>query len=91
MVAQVGFSVVGRPGDTVCGMQRARGDEEHRFLSLNLKTDRSGLVIWVSKSLRRFLGLCLKTKQHSIYRLRHKTDGGWMTRDTHRDLVACFA
>jgi hypothetical protein len=90
MVAQVGFSVVGRPGDAVCGMQRARGDEEHEFLSLNLKTDSSGLVICVSKSLRQFLSLCLKTKQHSVYRLRHKTDGGWTTRDTHRDLVACF-
>jgi hypothetical protein len=83
--------VIERLGDAVCGMQRARGDEEHGFPSLNLKTDSSGLVIWVLKSLRRFLGLCLKTKQHSVCRLRHKTDGGWTTRDTHRDLAACFA
>jgi hypothetical protein len=32
------------------------------FSSLGLKTGRSGLMIWASKSLRRFLSLCLKTK-----------------------------
>jgi hypothetical protein len=32
------------------------------FPNLGLKTDSSGLVIWVSKSPRRFLGLRLKTK-----------------------------
>jgi hypothetical protein len=42
---------------------------------LGLKTDSSGLVIWVSKSPRWFLSLGLKTKQTSVYRLRHKTDG----------------
>jgi hypothetical protein len=31
------------------------------FSGLDLKTDSSGLVIWASKSLRRFLGLGLKT------------------------------
>jgi hypothetical protein len=31
------------------------------FFSLGLKTDSSGLVIWASKSPRRFLGLGLKT------------------------------
>jgi hypothetical protein len=31
-------------------------------LGLDLKTDSSGLVIWASKSPRRFLGLGLKTK-----------------------------
>jgi hypothetical protein len=46
------------------------------FPSLGLKTDSSGLVIWVSKLSRRILGLCLKTKQASVCRLRHKTDGG---------------
>jgi hypothetical protein len=48
------------------------------FSGLGLKTDCSGLVIWVSKSPRRFLGLGLKT------------DGGRSARDTHRDLAACF-
>jgi hypothetical protein len=32
------------------------------FPGLGLKTDSSDFVIWVSKSLRRFLGLDLKTK-----------------------------
>jgi hypothetical protein len=46
------------------------------FPGLGLKTGSSGLVIWASKSLRRFLGLDLKTKLTSVCRLRHKTDGG---------------
>jgi hypothetical protein len=46
------------------------------FSGLALKTSSSGLVIWTSKSPRRFLGLGLKTKQISICRLSHKTDGG---------------
>jgi hypothetical protein len=32
------------------------------FLGLGLKTDSSGLVIWTSKSSRRFFGLGLKIK-----------------------------
>jgi hypothetical protein len=46
------------------------------FSGLDLKTGSFGLVIWASKSLRRFLGLGLKTMQASVYQLRHKTDGG---------------
>jgi hypothetical protein len=61
------------------------------FPGLGLKTDSSGLVIWASKSLRRFLGLGLKTKQASLYRLRHKTNGGRSMWDTCRDLAACLA
>jgi hypothetical protein len=38
---------------------------------LGLKTGTSSLVIWASKSLRRFLGLGLKIKQASVCRLRH--------------------
>jgi hypothetical protein len=45
------------------------------FPSLVLKTSSSGLVICASKPLRQFLGLGLKTKQASVCRLRHKTDG----------------
>jgi hypothetical protein len=60
------------------------------FSGLGLKTSSYGLVIWASKSPRRFLSLDLKTKQASVCRLRHKTDGGMSTRDTHRDLAACF-
>jgi hypothetical protein len=61
------------------------------FSGLGLKIGSSCLVIWGSKSPRRFLGLSLKTKQASIYRLRHKTDGGRSARDTCRDLAACLA
>jgi hypothetical protein len=46
-----------------------------RFPALGLKTGSSGLVIWASKSLRRFLGLGLKTKRAMVCRLHHKTDG----------------
>jgi hypothetical protein len=60
------------------------------FPGLGLKTGSSGLVIWASKSPRRFLGLCLKTMQALVCQLRHKTDGGRSARDTRRDLAACF-
>jgi hypothetical protein len=46
------------------------------FPGLSLKTGSSSLVIWASKSPRRFLVLGLKTKCASVCRLRHKTDGG---------------
>jgi hypothetical protein len=36
------------------------------------------------------LGLELKTKQASVCRLCHKTDGGRSAQDTRRDLVACL-
>jgi hypothetical protein len=50
----------------------------------------TGLVIWASKSPRRFLGLDLKTKQASVCRLRHKTDEVRSAQDTRRDLAACL-
>jgi hypothetical protein len=61
------------------------------FPSFGLKIGSFGLVIWASKSPRQFLGLGLRTKWASVYRLRHKTDGGRSARDTRRDLAACFA
>jgi hypothetical protein len=61
------------------------------FPGLGLKTDSSGLVIWASKSPRWFLGMGLKTKWVSVYRLCHKTDGGRSAWDTCRDLAACLA
>jgi hypothetical protein len=61
------------------------------FLGLGLKTGSSGLVIWASKSLRRFLGLGLKIKWASGCRLRHKTDGGRSARDMHQNLAVCLA
>jgi hypothetical protein len=60
------------------------------FSGLGLKTSSSGLVIWASKSPRRFLGWGLKIKQASVCRLRHETDGWRSARDTRRDLAACF-
>jgi hypothetical protein len=82
----LGGRAIGRLGDVVCGLHRPHGDEEQGFLvdpqnqgrgflGLALKTSSSGLVIWASKSLHRFLGLGLKTKQATICRLCHKTDG----------------
>jgi hypothetical protein len=61
------------------------------FPDLGLKTGITGLVIWASKSPRRFFGLGLKTKWASVCRLRHKTDGGKSAQDTRRDLAACLA
>jgi hypothetical protein len=61
------------------------------FSGLGLKTGSSGLVIWASKSPRRFLGLGFKTKQASVCRLGRKIDGGGSVRDTRRDLAACLA
>jgi hypothetical protein len=60
------------------------------FPGLGLKTGSSDLVIWASKSLRRLLGLDLKTKQASVCLGRHKTDGGRSAWDTRRDLATCF-
>jgi hypothetical protein len=53
------------------------------FSGLGLKTGSYGLVIWASKSLRRFLGLGLKTKHATVCRLRHKTNGRVMVWDMH--------
>jgi hypothetical protein len=52
------------------------------FPGLGLKTGSFGLLIWASKSPRRFLGLGLKTKWAAVCRLRHKTDGARLARDT---------
>jgi hypothetical protein len=52
------------------------------FPGLGLKTGSSSLVICVSKSLRRFLGLCLKTMQASVCQLHHKIDRGRSAQDT---------
>jgi hypothetical protein len=58
---------------------------------LGLKTGSSGLLICASKSLRGFLGLGLKIKWASVFRLRHKTDGGRSAWDTRQDLAAFSA
>jgi hypothetical protein len=61
-----------------------------RFPCLGLKTSSSDLVIWASKSPRRFRSLGLQTKWTSVCRLRHKTDRGRSVQDTRRDLATCF-
>jgi hypothetical protein len=61
------------------------------FFGLGLKTVSYSLVIWGSKSPRRFFSFGLKTRQAMVCRLRHKTNGKAMTWDTHRDLADCFA
>jgi hypothetical protein len=106
MVAQVGYFMAGRSRGRVAPCAVCTWHVETRSVSflvepqnqggggfpgLGLKTDSSGLLIWASKSPRRFLGLGLKTKWALVYRLRHKTDGGRSVRDTRRDLAACLA
>jgi hypothetical protein len=54
------------------------------FPGLGLKTGSSSLMIWVSKSPRRFLALGLKIKWASVCRLCHKADGGRSARVTRR-------
>jgi hypothetical protein len=61
------------------------------FPGLGLKTGSFGLVIWASKSPRRFLSFGLKTMQATVCRLRHKTDGRAMAWHTYRDLATRFA
>jgi hypothetical protein len=62
-----------RSDHAVYGLHRAQGDDEHEFLGLaskpldrvsglGLKTDSCGLVIWPTKSPRRFLDLYFKTE-----------------------------
>jgi hypothetical protein len=60
------------------------------FPGLGLKTSSYGLVIWASKTPRRFFGLGLKTKWVMVCRLHHKTDESRMAQDTRRDLATCF-
>jgi hypothetical protein len=52
------------------------------FFGLGLKTGSYGLVIWGSKSPRRFLGLGLKTKCVMVCWLRLKTNGRVTACDT---------
>jgi hypothetical protein len=89
LVATVSPSLASKPAVGCLVEPQNHGDG--RFPGLGLKTNSSGLVIWASKSPRRFLDFCLKTKWASVCRSRHKTDGVRSARDTRRDLAACFA
>jgi hypothetical protein len=58
------------------------------FFGLGLKIGSYDLMIYASKSLQRFLSLCLKIKRATVYQLHHKTDGMMKTvQDARRDLV----
>jgi hypothetical protein len=74
LVAMVSSGLASKP--TVGFLVEPQNQGGEGFPGFDLKTDSSGLMIWASKSPRRFLDLYLKTKQVSICRLRHKTDGG---------------
>jgi hypothetical protein len=56
------------------------------FSGLCLKTSSYGLVIWSSKSPRRFFGLGLKIKQASVCRLHNKIDGRMQRRGTRIEI-----
>jgi hypothetical protein len=81
LVVTVSPDLVSKP--VVRFLVEPQNQDDGWFSGLGLKTGSSGLVIWVSKSPRRFLGLGLKTMQVSVCRLRHKTDGGRPAWDTH--------
>jgi hypothetical protein len=89
LVATVSLGLVLKPAVGFLVEPQNQGGGE--FFDLGLKIGSSGLVIWVSKSPRRFLGLGLKIKWVSVCRLRHKTDGMRSAWNTRRDLAACFA
>jgi hypothetical protein len=98
--AQVGYLVTGRSGGRVmsyavctvhkkmmsAGFLVESQNQGRRFPGLGLKTSSSNLVIWVSKSLQQFLGLCLKTKQAMVCRLRHKINGRMIQRGPHIEI-----
>jgi hypothetical protein len=89
LVGTVSPGLASKP--VVCFLVEPQNQGGGGFPGLGFKTDSSGLMIWASKSLRWFFGLGPKTKQASVCRLHHKTDGGRLAWDTCRDLVACFA
>jgi hypothetical protein len=80
LVATVSPGLTSKP--TVNFLVDPQNHDGEGFPDLGLKIGSSCLVIWISKSPRQFLGLGLKIKWVSVYRLRHKTDGGRLVRDT---------
>jgi hypothetical protein len=74
LVATVSLNLTSKPVfDFLVELQNQGGGG---FSDLGLKTGTFDFVIWASNSPRQFFGLGIKTKQASICRLRHKTDGG---------------
>jgi hypothetical protein len=81
-VAMVSPDLASKP--VVSFMIEPQNQGGDRFLGLGLKTGSYSLVIWSSKSPRWFLGLGLKTKQATVYRLHHKIDRRATAWDTRR-------
>jgi hypothetical protein len=74
LVATVSPGLASKP--TVGFLVEPQNQGGGEFPSLGVKTGSFGLVVWASKSPRRFLGLGLKTMWASVCQLHHKTDGG---------------
>jgi hypothetical protein len=106
MVAQVGYSVDGRLRGRVAPCAVCTWYVETRsagflvkpqnqggggFPGLGLKTGSSGLVIWASKSPRRFLDLGLKTKWASVCRWREVGAGHVLRSSSLLGVEACLA
>jgi hypothetical protein len=89
LVATVSPALASKP--IVSFLVEPQNQGDGRFPDLGLKIGSSGLMIWASKSPRRFLSLGLKIKQTSVCRLRNKTGGGRSARDTRRDLTVYLA
>jgi hypothetical protein len=60
------------------------------FSGMSLKIGSFSLMIWTLKSPQRFIGLSLKIKWASVYRLHNKTGERRLMWDMLRDLTACF-
>jgi hypothetical protein len=88
LVATVSLGLASKPAVGFLVEPQNQGDRG--FFGLGIKTDSFGLVIWTSKSPRWIHGLGLKIKWASVYRLRHKTNGGRSTWDMRQDVAACF-
>jgi hypothetical protein len=88
LVVTVSLGLASKPTDSF--LVEPQNQAGGGFPGLGIKIGSFDLVIYALKSLRRFLGLSLKTSQASVCRLRHKTDGGRSAWDTRQDLVACF-
>jgi hypothetical protein len=85
LVAMVSLGLASKSADGFLVEPQNQGGRG--FFGLVLKTGSSGLMIWASKSPRRFLGLCLKIIWALVCRLRYKTDGGWCTWHHHGGCV----
>jgi hypothetical protein len=79
-VAMVSPGLASKP--VMCFLVEPQNQGSGGFPSLGLKTGSYSLMIWVSKSPRQFIDLCLKTEGAMVCRLRLKTEGRAMTWDT---------